>query len=147
MRDSSPRALARTIAVLFLVVLVLGVVAQAVITNRLILFRDAARTASNILANEPLYRTGFTLFMLEMAAQIAQTVLMFHLLKPVNRRVATVALAFGLVGCTIKTFARVLYLAPLFILKQKAFGAFAADQLPALSLMLLSIMDRGAGVA
>jgi len=136
-----------SVALLFLVVLVLGTIAQAFITNRLIVFRDAAQTASNILANEPLYRTGFTLFMLEMAAQIAQTVLMFHLLKPVNRRVATLALAFGLVGCTIKTFARVLYLAPLFVLKQKTFGAFAGDQLPGLSLMLLSVMDRGAGVA
>jgi hypothetical protein len=72
---------------------------------------------------------------------------LFHLLKPVSPRVATLALAFGLVGCTIKTFSRVFYLAPLFILNQSAFGSFTADQLPALSLMLLSVNDHGAGVA
>lgn len=143
----SPRALARVIALLFLVTIVLGIVAQEVISERLISFRDPARTASNILANETLYRTGFTLYMIEMAAQIASTVLLFHLLKPVNRRIATLALAFGLVGCTIKTFSRVFYLAPLFILQQNAFGAFTADQLSAVSLILLNVNDRGAGVA
>jgi hypothetical protein len=145
--DLSPRALGRAIALLFLATIVLGIVAQGFISERLISFRDPAKTASNILANESLYRTGFTLYMIEMAAQIAQTVLLFHLLKPVNRRIATLALVFGLVGCTIKTFSRVFYLAPLFILNQSAFAAFSADQLPAVSLMLLYVNDRGAGVA
>jgi Domain of unknown function (DUF4386) len=145
--DLSPRALGRAIALLFLATIVLGIVAQGFISERLISFRDPAKTASNILANESLYRTGFTLYMIEMAAQIAQTVLLFHLLKPVSRRIATLALVFGLVGCTIKTFSRVFYLAPLFILKQSAFAAFSADQLPAVSLMLLNVNDRGAGVA
>jgi len=145
--ESSPRTLARTIAVLFLVTIVLGIIAQGFISERLISFRDPARTASNILANEGLYRTGFTLYMVEMAAQIAQTVLLFHLLRPVNRRVATLALVFGLVGCTIKTFSRVFYLAPLFILNQRALGALTAEQLPAVSLILLTVNDRGAGVA
>jgi hypothetical protein len=143
----SPRALGRAIALLFLTTIVLGIVAQGFISERLIALRDPAKTATNILANESLYRTGFTLYMIEMAAQIAQTVLLFHLLKPVNRRIATLALVFGLVGCTIKTFSRVFYLAPLFILKQSAFAAFTADQLPAVSLILLNVNDRGAGVA
>ena len=143
----SPRNLARAIALLFLVVLVCGIVAQAIISDRLIIFRDPARTASNILANQSLYGLGFTLYMIELSAQIAQTVLLFHLLKPVNRRVATVALAFGLVGCTIKMVSRIFYLAPLFILNQSSIGALTAEQLPAVSLILLIVNDHGAGVA
>ena len=146
-RLSSPSTLARAIALLFLLTIVLGIIAQVFISERLISFRDPARTAGNILANESLYRTGFTLYMIEMAAQISQTVLLFFLLRPVNRRIATLALVFGLVGCTIKTFSRVFYLAPLFILEQSAFAAFSADQLPAVSLILLNVNDRGAGVA
>ena len=73
--------------------------------------------------------------------------LWFQLLKPVNGRVATTALAFGLVGCTVKIFSRVLYLAPLFILKQSALAAFGSDQLQALSLIMLNVNARGAGVA
>jgi hypothetical protein len=145
--DLSPRALGRIIGVLFLVTIVLGTIAQVLISERLISFRDPARTVSNIVTNEDLYRTGFTLYMIEMAAQITFTVLLFHLLKPVNRRIATLALVFGLVGCTVKTFSRVFYLAPLFILNQGALDAPAADQLGAMTLTLLTVNDRGAGVA
>ena len=145
--DWSPRTLGRVIAVLFLVTIVLGIVAQGAISDRLISLRDPARTAANILANETLYRTGFTLYMIEMAAQIASTVLLFHLLRPVNRPIAMLALAFGLVGCTIKLFSRVFYLAPLFIPNQSAVGALTADQLQGVSLILLNVNDRGAGVA
>ena len=144
---TSAKTLARTFALLFITVLVLGVVAQGVITNRLITFKDPAATASNILANESLYRTGFTLFMLEMTAQMISTITLYHLLKPVSRRVATYALVFGLVGSTIKTMARVLYLMPLFLLKQDHLGAMGTDQLQVMSLVLLRVMDRGAGVA
>src|SRR4051812_12435233 len=118
--EASPRTLARAIALLSLLTIVVGIVAQGFISDRLISLRDPARTASNILANEALYRAGFTLYMIEMSAQIVTTVLLFHLLKPVSRRIATLALVFGLVGCTIKTFSRVFYLAPLFILKLSA---------------------------
>lgn len=143
----SPRTLARVIAVLLLLTIVLGVVAQVEISERLISLRDPVRTAANILANESLYRTGFTLYMIEMAAQIASTALLFHLFRPVNPRIAMLALAFGLVGCTIKIFSRVFYLAPLFIPKQSALGALSTDQLQSVSLVLLNVNDRGAGVA
>jgi hypothetical protein len=126
--ETSPRKLGRAIALLFIVTLVLGIVAQGFISERLISFRDPARTASNILANEALYAAGFTL-------------------KPVNRRIATLALVFGIVGCTVKTFSRVFYLVPLIMLKQGALGALTGEQLEAMSLVLLNVNDRGAGVA
>ena len=144
--DWSPSTLARIIGVLFLVTIVLGVFAQGFISDRLISLRDPARTAANILANETLYRTGFTLYMIEMAAQIASTVLLFHLLEPVNRRIAMLALVFGLVGSTIKTFSRVFYLVPLFI-PNDGLGALTAEQLQAVSVILLTVNDHGAGVA
>ena len=143
----SPRSLGRAIAILFFVTLVLGILAQGFISDRLISLHDPARTASNILANITLYRAGFTLYMIEMSAQIATTVLLFRLLEPVNRRIATLALAFGLVACTIKIFSRVFYLAPLFLLNQNGVGALSQDQLSAVSLILLNVNNRGAGVA
>jgi hypothetical protein len=145
--SSSPRAIGRAIALLSLVTLIGGIVGQGFISDRLITFADPAKTASNILANAPLYRAGFTIYMVELAAQIASTVLLFHLLKPVNRPAATIAVAFGLIGCTVKIVARVFYLAPLFMLKSGAFPALAAGQAETLSLILLRVNDRGAGVA
>src|SRR5690348_1218696 len=145
--DASPRTLARAIALLFLATIVFGIIAQGLISERFIAFGDAAKTANNILANETLYGAGFTLYMIEMASQIAQTVLLFYLLKPVSQPIATLALVFGLVGCTIKTFSRVFYLAPLFILSQGALAGLTGDQSAAVSLILLNVNDHGAGVA
>ena len=143
----SPRALGRTIAVFFLLTMVLGVIAQLMISGRLISFRDPARTVANIIANERLYLTGFSLFMIEMAAQVTFTVMFFHLLAPVNRRIATLALALGLVGCTIKTFSRVFYLAPVYLLSQGTLDSLGPDQVGAMTLTMLTVNDRGAGVA
>jgi hypothetical protein len=147
--DWSLRALGRTIALLMLATVVLGGVAQALITNRLVILHDPERTAANILAHESLYRIGFLLFMIEMSAQVAQIVLVFHLLRPVNRRIASLAVAFGLVGVTVKIVSRLFYLMPLILLKQSpaALGPFIADHLPAISHILLHIDDRGAGLA
>ena len=146
-KPSSPRALGKAIALLFLTTLVFGILAQGVISDRFIAFRDPARTASNILGNLSLYEAGFTFYMIEMSAQIASTVLLFHLLRPVNRRVATIAMAFGLAGCTVKLVARIFYLAPLFMLKDGALASLTTDQREALSLMLLHVNDGGAGMA
>jgi hypothetical protein len=143
----SPSALGRSVAAFYLATIVLGIVAQLFIGERLISLRDPARTASAILANDDLYRTGFSLYMLEMAAQVTFTVLFFHLLKPVSPRIATLALTFTLVGCTIKTFSRVFYLAPLILLKNTGLTAQAPDQLGAITATLLTVNDRGAAVA
>jgi hypothetical protein len=143
----SPRTLGRIIAILFLVTILLGIVAQLLISDRLISFRDPARTVSNILTNQSLYGAAFSLYMIELAAQITSTVLLFHLLKPVNERVATLALVFGLVGCTVKTFSRVFYLAPLVILQHGALDGLAPTQVGAMTLTMLTVNDRGAGAA
>jgi hypothetical protein len=143
----SPRALGRTIAALFLATIVAGVIAQVGISDRLILLRDPARTVAMITTRPHLYLAGFTLYMVEMAAQVAFTVLFFHLLRPVNGRVASIALAFGLVGCTIKIASRVFYLAPLFLLQHPATEALAREQPVAITLAMLTVNDRGAGVA
>ena len=49
----------------------LGVFAQGFVSERLIDFRDAAATATNILAHKGLFQLGFTVYLGEMACQIA----------------------------------------------------------------------------
>lgn len=144
----SPKTLARTTGAFSLLVLLGGIVAQGVIANGLVVPRDAAATATNILAQPRLYALGYTVFLIEMAAQLAMTTLFYVLLRPVDRTAALLALVFGLVGATIKTVARAFYYAPLLVLGGAGYlTVFDASQLQALALLLVKINNHMANMA
>ena len=58
--EMSPRTKGKWAGAVYLLYVIAGVYAQAFISDRLVVFSDAARTASNILANQSLYRLGLT---------------------------------------------------------------------------------------
>ena len=145
---SSPRVLARFIGVFHLIVIVGGVVAQGLISNRLVVFSSAATTATNILANRQLFQLSLTIFLIEMAANVATTTLFYQLLRPVSKSVSLLSTAWGLTGCIIKTFARACYIAPLWVLGGTAvLNAFSTEQLQSIALVLLRVNAQGANLA
>jgi len=147
--DMSPRTKGRFAGALFLFTIIAGVYAQAFISDRLVVSHDAATTAANILANQSLYRLGFTVYLLEMAAQVATVVLFYQLLKPVSRTGAMLAAVFELIGCGIKIFSRLFYIAPLLVLGGGAsyLSVFNKEQLDSIALLLIRINDNGAAIA
>ena len=146
--ETSPRLKARITGVFYLLTLLTGVFAQGFVSERLIVFGDAAATATNILTHKGLFQLGFTVYLIEMACQVATAVLFYQLLNPVNRTVALLALFLEVTGCIIKTFARVFYIAPLFVLgRPAALEGFSAEQLQSVALILLKVNDQGAGAA
>jgi hypothetical protein len=83
-----------------------------------------------------------------MACQVAITALFYELLKPAGRSVSLIAAFLGLTGCVIKTFSRVFFIVPLFVLGGPHYlSVFSAEQLQALALLFLKVNDRGAAVA
>jgi len=147
MAETSPSTRGRILAALYLFVIIGGITAQSFISDRLVVGGDAARTAANIVANTSLYRLGFTIFMLEMIAQVGVSLLFCDLLKAVNRSVARASAILGLTGCGIKTMARLFYYAPLILLGGASYlSAIQPAQLEALSLAFIKINNQGAAI-
>jgi len=145
---TNPKRLARWIGLLYLVLIATAAFAQGYVSERLFVAGDAAATAANILANKGLIRAGYAFYLVEMACDMTVAALLYVLLKPVSRPVALVALVLSLAGAVFKTFARVFFLLPLFILGgTTALAAFAPEQREALAALSLRINDQGAALA
>jgi Domain of unknown function (DUF4386) len=146
--ETSPRCQARIMGVFYLITILTGIFAQGFVSGRLVVEGDAAATATNILAHRGLFQLGFAVYLIEMACQIAMTALFYNLLKPAGRSVSLLAAFLGLAGCVIKTFSRVFFIAPLFVLGGAHYlSVFSLEQLQALALLFLKVNDRGAAIA
>ena len=76
------------------------------------------------------------------------TALFYFLLRPVSRSIALVAAFLSLSGCIIKTFSRLFYIAPLFVLGGAQYlSVFSPPQLQALALLFLKVNDRSSAMA
>jgi len=146
--ESSLRLMARIVGALYLLTILAGIFSAGFVSGKLVVNGDAAATAANILTHRGLFQLGFAVYLIEMACQIAITALFYDLLKPAGRSVSLVAAFLGLTGGIIKTFSRLFFIAPLFILGGAHYlSVFSAEQLQALALLFLKVNDRGAGIA
>jgi hypothetical protein len=146
--EPSPGLMARITGVLYLLTILMGIFAQGFVSGGLVVAGDAAATATNILMHKSLFQLGFAVYLIEMACQIAVTALFYDLLKPAGRSVSLLAACLGFAGCVIKTFSRLFFIAPLFILGGAPYlKVFSAEQLQALALLFLKVNDHGAAIA
>ena len=113
---------------------------QVIVRNRLVVAGKAAATAANILDHERLFWLGFASSLIGVAFHIAWALLMYELLKPVNKTLSLLAAFVILVGCAIQALTSLLYLAPLLILQGgSSLSAFTPEQLQALAFMFLKL--------
>jgi hypothetical protein len=140
--ETSPRFKARMAGVCQLMEAVTAASGQVIIPGKLVVAGNAAATAANILGHERLFWLGFVLSLTGVAFHIAWALLMYELLKPVNRSLSLLAAFFVLVSCAMQALASLLYLAPLLILQGgSSLSAFTAEQLQSLALMFLKLNE------
>lgn len=97
---------------------------------------DAAKTASNILANERLYRIGITNNITTFAIDVVLIWALYVLLRPVNRNLALLAVFFRLVETTIPCVAIIhYYVAMQFVSGADHLKAFDSNQMQAPSIL------------
>jgi hypothetical protein len=135
-----PRAKARMAGVLYVLGGFSSGLAQFFLLPRLVISGDAAATAANILAHEPLFWLVFTLNLLAVAFHIAWAALFYDLFRLVNRSLSLLAAFVLLVGCALLACSSVFQVAPLGLLQGDGpLGAFTAPQSQALALVFLKL--------
>jgi hypothetical protein len=138
---SSPRA--RLTGVVYLLYFLTAVMGEFFLKG-LIVDGDAAATAHNILAHQPLFRLGLATGLIATALYVAVTALFYELFKPVNRSLSLLAAFFSLVGCSILAFASLFQLAPLVVLGGSQYlTIFTVEQLRALAYLFLELYGEG----
>ena len=137
---SSPSSQAKIGGVLYLLTILTRMFVEIFVRNRLVVPDDAAATATNIMANEPLWRLGFVGDIIAFASYVALTAIFYELFKLVNRSICLVAVYFSLVACAAQAISSLFHLAPLVLLGRTPYlSVFNAEQLQALTLMFLRL--------
>jgi len=137
--DTSPQVYARICGVLYLYIIVAGIFAESV-RSKLIVSADAAATARNIMANESLFRLAFSGELLHLACDVAVAVLLYVLLRPVNRNIALLAAFMRLASDIVLAVASLSHLAALRLLENTGYlSSFEPGQLQSLALLALKL--------
>jgi hypothetical protein len=128
MAEESPQAMARMTGALWLACILTSLVG-AVISVPMIVRGDAAATATNILANESLFRLGSVANLLGGISYLGVTVLLYYVMKPVSRSLSLTAASFGLTGVALGAVAAIASFIPFSLLRGGHFTAFTPGQL------------------
>jgi hypothetical protein len=117
--------------------MVAGGFGEAYVPSKLIVSGDAAATAANLRNFDFLYRLGFASFLIESLCDTALALIVYVLLKPVNKQLSLLAAFFGLMAAATFAFAELFYFAPQLILGRAYLNTFTPDQVNSLALLSL----------
>lgn len=136
--NESQRKAATVVGVAYLFALAPAVFAEFYVRTHLVAFDDAAQTAQAIVAHERLFRLGIASNLTVFAADVVLIVALYIVLKPVNRGLALLATAWGLVETATLVAVTLSDFDVLRILSGADYlRAFDADQLQALARLSL----------
>ncbi|MEZ4388928.1 MAG: DUF4386 domain-containing protein [Candidatus Krumholzibacteriia bacterium] len=139
---TQPLRLARLAGALYLVIIACGIFGEVAVRGSLIVRGDAGATVANILAAEGLFRLGFTGDLVVFLCDVAVTILLYVLLRPVDRTLALMSAGFQLVGTAIYGVNLLNYFAALLI-ADGGLAALPPPQQHALALLFLDIHKHG----
>ena len=146
--EISPQIYARIGGVLYLIIIVLGAVGELFIRGRIVVPGDAMATAANLKAMESLWRFGIASELFLGICTITFSLILYVLLRPVNKDLALLATFFGLVAVAVEVAYSLQLVEALFPLGNAAYlEAFTPEQLYALVSLSLRAHANGFGIA
>lgn len=146
--QTSPLLIARAAGFLYLVTVPLGIFSLMYVPSTLIVPRDAAATANNIIASESLFRLGIVSALLGQIIGIVYLFVLYRLLKTVNKNIAALMVVFSLLGTPITMLNELTQLAALQLLSGADYlTAFTTAQLQALAYLFVRLHSYGISIA
>jgi hypothetical protein len=136
---------ARFAGLLYLVIMVAAIVAHIYIPSNIIVPDDAAATAYNIIASETLFRVGGVgSELVVLLSEVILSIVLYVLLKPVNKTLSMLAAVSRLVMTTIHGFNLLNYFFVILLMSGAGYlGAFNAEQLQGLMMLFLEAHSVG----
>ncbi len=126
----------------------LGIFGSMYVPSKLIVFGNAATTAKNLIASEALFRLGIASDLLAGIVMLLVVLVLYGLLKPVNRNIALLMVIFLLAGVSIGMLNKLNQLAALLLLSgANDLTVFTTVQLQALALQFLRLHNQGSTIA
>src|SRR5207247_4730082 len=140
----SPQLYARIGGVLYLIIIVIGLIGEAFVRDRLIVSGDAAATAANIMSHESLWRFHIAAELFLLICAVVLLLILYALLRPVSRDLALLAVFINLIVIIIEAATTMRLLEALFPLGNAGYlKAFTPEQLYAMT--SLSLKSHGYG--
>lgn len=130
--DTSQRKAARVAGFMFLFSLIVPSLNWTFVLSKLIVPENVMATANNILANELLFRLGLTIELFMSVGLIVLALVLYTILKPVNKDLALLALSLKLAEAIIVAVIVLVSFIALQILNGEAYlTAYSPEQLQA----------------
>jgi hypothetical protein len=144
---AAPARYARAGGLLYLILIALGVFAQAT-RDGMMVSNDAAATVANIVAGESMWRAAVAAEFVTIVCALTLAMIYYVLLRPVSRELTILATFLRLVSLTIQAVAVFFLLAALFPLGPAPYlHAFTGQQLQVLARLAIRAHSEGYGVA
>ena len=141
---NSPQKTARVAAFVFLIVFGLGISAELFVLGDIIVPEDAATTVNNIAASESLFRLSLVGGLIRQMFMLLLVLVLYKLLKPVNKTIALLMVIFALVSIPITMLNELNHFAVLLLSSGADYvTAFEADQLHTLVTFFLDLREYG----
>jgi hypothetical protein len=145
---NSPQKTARVAGFLYLIIFCLALFAELFVRQSLIVPGDATTTANNIMASDGLFRIGIVSFLIEQMVFLLLPLVLYKLLKPVNKNIAALMVILVLVGIPIAMLNLLNQFAVLLLVSGADYlTAFEADQLHAQVMLFLDLYQHGIFIA
>jgi len=144
----NPNKTARVAGCLYLMLFPLGIFGIIYVPSSLIVLGDAATTASNIMANELLYRLSIVTALTLQIVYIFLALALYKLLNPVDKNNAVLMVILVLVAAPIAMLNELNHVAVLLVLSGSDFlTTFSLDQVRASVPLFLNLHEHGVFIA